>query len=140
MENKKEMEKKLGCNKEEVTRELRENEVKEDTFMLTEIENKLGFFSSFLVKWKEKGKSIIVLMIKWILLTFLAGLLEHWCEPIYKELTPSFILQEESSDTENKIQISVNTKIYVWVDVKIYKEIVTTECCGRKVEKRTYNY
>lgn len=93
------------------------DEMQEDILFLAETEDKVGFFNLFLAKWGEKGKAIIVSVIKWIMITFVAGLLEHWCEPVYKVLTPSFLLQEENADTENRIEIPVNTEIHVWNDV-----------------------
>lgn len=93
------------------------DEMQEDILFLAETEDKVGFLNLFLAKWGEKGKAIIVSVIKWIMITFVAGLLEHWCEPVYKVLTPSFLLQEENADTENRIEIPVNTEIHVWNDV-----------------------
>lgn len=93
------------------------DEMQEDILMLTETEDKVGFLTQFLAKWGEKGRAIIVSAIKWIMITFIAGLVEHWCEPVYKVLTPSFLLQKENADTENKIEIPVNTEIHVWNDI-----------------------
>lgn len=58
-------------------------------------------------------------MVKWLLLIFLGGLVEHWCEPVYRVLTPSFLFQEEKADTENKIEIPVNTEVHVWNNITI---------------------
>ena len=91
--------------------------MQEDILMLTETEDKVGFLTQFLAKWGEKGRAIIVSVIKWIMITFIAGLVEHWCEPVYKVLTPSFLLQEENTDSENKTEIPVNTEIHVWNDI-----------------------
>ncbi len=93
------------------------DEIQEDILMLAETEDKVGFLTQFLVKWGEKGRAIIVSVIKWIMITFIAGLVEHWCEPVYKVLTPSFLLQEENADTKNKIEIPVNTEIHIWNDI-----------------------
>lgn len=93
------------------------DEMQEDILMLAETEDKVGFLSQFLAKWGENGKAIIVSVIKWIMITFIAGLMEHWCEPVYKVLTPSFLLQEENADIENKIEIPVNTEVHVWNDI-----------------------
>lgn len=92
-------------------------EMQEDILVLTESKDKIDTLKQFLAKWGEKGKSVIVLVIKWILLTFIAGLFDSWCEPVYKVLTPSFLLQEEKADGENKIEIPVNTEIHVWNDI-----------------------
>lgn len=94
-----------------------EEKMQEDILMLAEAEDKAGFLKQFLVKWGEKGKKIMVAVIQWILLTFLAGLMDHWCEPVYRVLTPSFLFQEEKADTENKIEIPVNTEVHVWNDI-----------------------
>ena len=93
------------------------DEMQEDILLLAETEDKVGFLTQFLIKWGEKGRAIIVYVIKWIIITFIAGLMEHWCEPVYKVLTPSFLLQEENEDTENKIEIPVNTEVHVWNDI-----------------------
>lgn len=134
MLTRKKMEKELGCNNKKLVGKVCEDEIQEDILILTVAKDKLGFWGSFLVKWREKGR---VLVVKWLLLTFIAGLFEHWCEPIYRVLTPSIFLQEE-----NKIDISVNTRIYVWnitVDANINKEIIMIEYCGTK-EDRTNGY
>lgn len=93
------------------------DEIQEDILYLAETEDKAGFLNQFLAKWEEKGKAIIVSVIKWVMITFVAGLMEHWCEPVYKVLTPSFLLQEENVNDENKTEIPVNTEIHVWNEV-----------------------
>lgn len=40
------------------------DEMQEDILMLTETEDKVGFLTQFLVKWGEKGRAIIVSVIK----------------------------------------------------------------------------
>lgn len=142
MTTSKEMKKKLECNKEKMTGEVSEKKMQEDIFMPTKMGQNLEFLCAFLVKREEKDKSIIVLVIKWILLVFVAGLLEYWCEPIYEVLTPPFIHQEESIDTEDIIEISLNTKIEVWdgsVVTNIHKKIVVIEFYRTK-EDWTYFY
>ena len=93
------------------------DEIQEDILWLAETEDKVGVLNQFIAKWGEKGKAIIISVIKWTMITFIAGLLEHWCEPVYKVLTPSFLLQEENADTENRIEIPINTEIHVWNDI-----------------------
>lgn len=93
------------------------DEIQEDILWLAETEDKVGFLNQFIAKWGEKGKAIIISVIKWTMITFIAGLLEHWYEPVYKVLTPSFLLQEENADTENRIEIPINTEIHVWNDI-----------------------
>lgn len=92
-------------------------EMQEDMLILTEAEDKVGFLSAIVEKWGEKGKKVIIEFIKAIIIAFFSGLFQKWCEPVYKVLTPSFLLQEENGDTENKIQIPVNTEVHVWNDV-----------------------
>lgn len=92
-------------------------EMQEDILILTEAEDKVGFLSAIVEKWGEKGKKVIIAFIKAIIIAFFTGLFQKWCEPVYKVLTPSFLLQEENTDTENKIQIPVNTEVHVWNDI-----------------------
>lgn len=92
-------------------------EMQEDILILTEAEDKVGFLSAIVEKWGEKGKKVIIAFIKAIIIAFFSGLFQKWCEPVYKVLTPSFLLQEENADTENKIEIPVNTEVHVWNDI-----------------------
>ena len=93
------------------------DEIKEDILLLPDEEDTAGWLERFLEKWGEKGKAIIVSVLKSLLATILAGLITYWCEPVYKVVTPSFLLQEENADTENKIEIPVNTEVHVWNDI-----------------------
>ncbi len=92
-------------------------EIKEDILLLSDEEDTAGWLELFLKKWGEKGKAIIVSVLKSLLATILAGLITYCCEPVYKVVTQSFLLQEENADTENKIEIPVNTEIHVWNDI-----------------------
>jgi len=93
------------------------DEIKEDILLMPDEEDTAGWLERFLEKWGEKGKAIIVSVLKSLLATILAGLITYWCEPVYKVVTPSFLLQEENADTENKIEIPVNTEVHVWNDI-----------------------
>lgn len=93
------------------------DEIKEDILLLPDEEDTAGWLARFLEKWGEKGKAIIVSVLKSLLATILAGLITYCCEPVYKVVTPSFLLQEENADTENKIEIPVNTEVHVWNDI-----------------------
>ena len=93
------------------------DEIKEDILLMPDEEDTAGWLERFLEKWGEKGKAIIVSVLKSLLATILAGLITYWCEPVYKVVTPSFLLQEENVDTENKIEIPVNTEVHVWNDI-----------------------
>ena len=92
-------------------------EMQEDILILTETEDKVGFLSAIFEKWGEKGKKLIIAFIKAIIIAFFSGLFQKWCEPVYKVLTPSFLLQEENSDTQNRIEIPVDTEVHVWNDI-----------------------
>lgn len=93
------------------------DEIKEDILLMPDEEDTAGWLERFLEKWGEKGKAIIVSVLKSLLATILAGLITYWCEPVYKVVTPSFLLQEANADTENKIEIPVNTEVHVWNDI-----------------------
>lgn len=97
--------------------ELQAKEMKEDILMLTEEDDKAGYLSRFFEKWGIGGKTVIIIIVSNILSVFFSGLLERYMEPVYKVLTPSFLLQEEHANTENRIEIPVNTEIHVWNDV-----------------------
>lgn len=92
-------------------------EMQEDILILTETEDKVGFLRAIFEKWGEKGKKLIIAFIKAIIIAFFSGLFQKWCEPVYKVLTPSFLLEEENVDTQNKIEIPVNTEVHVWNDI-----------------------
>lgn len=92
-------------------------ELQEDILILTETEDKIGFLNIIFEKWGEKGKKLIITFIKAIIIAFFSGLFQKWCEPVYKVLTPSFLLEEENIDTQNKIEIPVNTEVHVWNDI-----------------------
>lgn len=89
-------------------------EMQEDIFALTETEDKIGFLGRLFEKWGEK---LIIAFIQWMLINFFGGLFQSWYEPIYKVLTPSFLLQEEGENTVGKIEIPVNTEIHVWNNI-----------------------
>ena len=93
------------------------DEIKEDILLMPDEEDTAGWLERFLEKWGEKGKVIIVSVLKSLLATILAGLITYWCEPVYKVVTPSFLLQEANADTENKIEIPLNTEVHVWNDI-----------------------
>ena len=94
-----------------------EDEIKEDILLMSDEEDTAGWLERFLEKWGEKGKAIIVSVLKSLLATMLAGLVTYWCEPVYKVVTPAFLLQEANADTENKIEIPINTEVHVWNDI-----------------------
>ena len=69
---------------------------------------------NFLREKGEKGKKLVVAAVVWLMLNFLSGLLNHYSEPIYRMLTPSFLRQEENAETVELTEIPVNTEIHVW--------------------------
>lgn len=105
-------------------------EMQEDILILTESEDKEEVLKSFLAKWGATGKNILISVIKWLIITFLAGLVNYWSEPIYKILTPSFLLQEENNDCENKVTIPINTELHVWNSITNNYIEVTYELDG----------
>lgn len=112
---------------------------REENLMSVALKDRGGIFKMILTKWKEKGRSMIVLVIKWILLTFITGLVENWYEPIYRSLTPSFFLQEEEDDTDSRTVISVNTEIQVRIyfinDYMEHTYEVDEENCQEGIEQ-----
>ena len=69
---------------------------------------------TFLREKGEKGKKLVVAAVVWLMLNFLSGLLNHYSEPIYRMLTPSFLRQEENAETVELTEIPANTEIHVW--------------------------
>ncbi len=110
------------------------DEIKEDILLMPDEEDTAGWLERFLKKWGEKGKAIIVSVLKSLLATILAGLITHCCEPVYKVVTQSFLLQEENADTENKIEIPVNTEIHVWNDITNNFIEITYNIDGREYQ------
>lgn len=80
-------------------------------------ENKEGLIQQFISRYGEKGKKVLVLLVRWLIATFMSGLMTFYCEPIYKMMIPSALRQEQSIESTQIEEIPVNTEIHVWGDV-----------------------
>jgi len=97
--------------------ELLEEEMSADFLELAECEDKEGAVGRFIAKWGEQGKKILVTLVRWLLATFIGGLLNYCSEPIYKVIAPTVCLQEADVETTARTELPVNTEIHVWNDV-----------------------
>lgn len=80
-------------------------------------ENKEGLIQQFISRYGEKGKKVLVLLVRRLIATFMSGLMTFYCEPIYKMMIPSALRQEQSIESTQIEEIPVNTEIHVWGDV-----------------------
>ena len=94
-----------------------EEEMYEEILSLTECEDKTGAMKLFLTKWGEKGKKLLIELIKWLTTAFLSGWIAYGCESVYKVISPTICLQEEDSETAERMEIPVNTEIHVWNEI-----------------------
>ena len=80
-------------------------------------ENKEGLIQQFVSRYGEKGKKLLVKLVKWLIGIFMGELLTFYCEPIYKMMVPSVLLQEPSIESTQAGEIPADTEIHVWSDV-----------------------
>ena len=94
-----------------------EEEMCEEILSLTECDDKAGAINQFLAKWGEKGKKLLIELVKWLTTALLSGWIAYGCESVYKVITPTICLEEENLETAERTEIPVNTEIHVWNEI-----------------------
>lgn len=102
---------------EELSDDDIDEEISEELVAIVGEENKESLVKRFVAQHGEKGKKILVLVLKWLVGIFLGGLLGSYFEPVYRILTPAFLRQEDSIECQQIEEIPVNTEIHVWGDI-----------------------
>lgn len=92
-------------------------EMEADILEIAEYEDNERLMQHFIAKWGEKGKQIIIQIFRFIIITFISGYMNYISEPVYKMITPVFLRDEESIETEPIAEIPSDTEIHVWGDV-----------------------
>lgn len=102
---------------EEISENDIEDAMSEEIVAIVSEDNKESLIEQFIVRYGERGKKILVSVLKWLILTFIGGLVTFCAEPVYKMIVPSVLRQEQSIDAIQTEEIPINTEIHVWGDV-----------------------
>lgn len=102
---------------EEISEDNIDSSMEDEIVAIVSEENKEGLIQQFISRYGEKGKKVLIFLVKWLIATFMGGLMTFYCEPVYKMMIPSALRQDQSVESTQIEEIPVNTEIHVWGDV-----------------------